>query len=182
MNYDHLTEALSLYQTLGYSYIQNAPWYVGREAYYATRPDNAQGDVTVEPHGKYLVASGEQSFLQMMFDGHTIGQAVCITPCFRLEEYDDLHQPNFMKVELIETRYVCSKNVLRMIRHAQEFFERYLNTKVVPMGPDMYDIIDETTGIELGSYGIRGYGVHHWIYGTGCAEPRLSYAYNQVPF
>lgn len=29
-------------------------------------------------------------------------------------------------------------------------------------------------GIELGSYGIRKCGFLHWIYGTGCSEPRLT--------
>jgi len=29
-------------------------------------------------------------------------------------------------------------------------------------------------GQEIGSYGIRKLGGHHWVYGTGLAEPRFS--------
>jgi hypothetical protein len=33
----------------------------------------------------------------------------------------------------------------------------------------------EIKGYELGSYGIRKYkNLFQWVYGTGCAEPRLS--------
>ena len=39
-------------------------------------------------------------------------------------------------------------------------------------GTIQYDI--DYHGIELGSYGIRHCQFLNWIYGTGCAEPRLS--------
>ena len=40
------------------------------------------------------------------------------------------------------------------------------------MMKELYDI--DYHGIELGSYGIRHCQFLNWIYGTGCAEPRLS--------
>lgn len=41
---------------------------------------------------------------------------------------------------------------------------------------DGYDITYK--GIELGSYGMRKCEFLEWVYGTGCAEPRLSYCQN----
>jgi hypothetical protein len=40
------------------------------------------------------------------------------------------------------------------------------------MNNGSFDLICK--GIELGSYGIRKYNNHKWIYATGVAEPRLS--------
>ena len=37
-----------------------------------------------------------------------------------------------------------------------------------------YDIVSKIGHYELGSYGIRTCDYLKWIYGTGCAEPRLS--------
>lgn len=40
-----------------------------------------------------------------------------------------------------------------------------------------YDIVTDLQKIELGSYGIRQHpSVGRWVYGTGLAEPRYSYA------
>jgi len=42
----------------------------------------------------------------------------------------------------------------------------------------IYDITYKD--IELGSYGIRHCEFLDWIFGTGCAEPRLSYIQNLI--
>lgn len=169
----NLTEALNFYKKRGYAY-KGVPWYVGREAYYATKPDDATADVQIQPYDKYLVASGEQSFLQLMLDGTHIGKSVCVTPCFRSEQVDTLHQPYFMKVELIQTTHVSEGGLMKMIHDACSFFEQFVPVTIAKTGLVSYDIVDTYAGIELGSYGIREYAHLKWIYGTGCAEPRLT--------
>jgi hypothetical protein len=61
-----------------------------------------------------------------------------------------------------------------MIDICLEFYQKYIpmaETKKTNIG---YDIVYR--GMELGSYGIREdqFTNFKWIYGTGCAEPRLS--------
>lgn len=179
MNYDHISEALSHYGSYGYEYRKDAPWYVGRQAYYATKPPGAP-DILILPEDRYMVASGEQSFLQMLLGGERLPRAMCITPCFRIEDYDELHRPYFMKVELIVTYGVVPSQLHEMIECANNFFEGYLDTSVVQTGPQAFDIVSKVGGIELGSYGIREVLGFRYIYGTGCAEPRLSYTMDKV--
>jgi hypothetical protein len=92
-----------------------------------------------------------------------------------------------MKSELIIIGENCQensivKNLHNLIHIAQTFFQQYLSVKIIKTTEEhnSFDIVEETTGIELGSYGIRQYKNPEleydftWIYGTGCAEPRLS--------
>jgi hypothetical protein len=142
------------------------------------------------------VASAEQSFLQLQLDAKAAGASiegkyVAITPCFRNEpRLDSLHQPYFMKVELIQwaqgDEFRKRADLNAMITIASNFFRRYLGTSIVenldpdPIGRAAYDIVSFQKQIELGSYGIRKHeSVGEWIYGTGAAEPRLSYAIEQ---
>src|SRR5581483_9759318 len=67
----------------------------------------------------------------------------------------------------------------------KKFYGKYLPVKVIKMNDQsenhyyMFDIVtDDCYCVELGSYGIRAHSNIIWAYGTGCAEPRLSYAYN----
>jgi phenylalanyl-tRNA synthetase alpha subunit len=122
--------------------------------------------------GGYLVASGEQGFIELMIRENLVGKYFTITPCFREEKYDELHLPYFMKLELIDTE-VDNKKLPAMINDAKRFFDNYLETKVIPT-KDGYDIVSAKSNIELGSYGIRAYKEFLWVYGTGVAEPRLS--------
>ena len=186
MNYDNLSHALTFYTGRGYVYMPDAPWYVSREAYHATKPPGAE-DIIVEwgdnPH-KYMVASGEQSFLQMMMDGRNLKRAVCVTPCYRVEKYNDWNFPYFMKSELINAHDVDQGHLVHMITEAAEFFRQFLEVRVLSTGDMTYDIVTKDGRIELGSYGIRSTEIngkdYEWIYGTACAEPRLSKAIVQV--
>ena len=138
------------------------------------------------------VASAEQSFLQLKLDNPSFdGKCVAITPCFRNEPVlDDLHQPYFMKVELINWDNTEREDMDKMIADARLLFEQELwvdvvpNTDPDPIGIVAYDIVTTHTGIELGSYGIReAPKVGRWLYGTGLAEPRYSYAIEEeAPF
>lgn len=186
MNYGHLTSALEFYRKRGYAYVQDAPWHVSRDAYYATKPAEAR-DVSIDVHmctgggdaiPRYAVASGEQSFIQMLIEGYTLKRALCITPCYRIEEYNDWHRPYFMKAELINAHDVDQAHLMHMVHEACSFFEQFFPQVRVVQTDIGWDIVEKDSRMELGSYGIRELivqGQHlQWIYGTGCAEPRLS--------
>ncbi len=148
------------------------PWFVSRKAMEVTAPPGRRfcssflGD---------MVASGEQSFIQLWVDKKfEKGKFACVTPCFRDDEIDNLHFNYFMKVELID---LCPDNVEvaidNVVSKALEFFSYYLDPEVIDteIGKDVV-----YNGVELGSYGFRSSGEMRWVYGTGCAEPRLSQA------
>lgn len=193
MNYSNISRALDFYGKRGYVYLPEVPWRVGREAYYMTRPEGSV-DVMVhegkkngpnESDSQYLVASGEQSFIQMMLDGQQLKRAICVTPCFRHERrMDMLHHRYFMKAELINAHNVDDGHLIDMVHDACSFFEEMgVSVRVIPTSHlgemPSYDIVEKGTRYELGSYGIRNVCVNskltlNWIYGTACAEPRLS--------
>jgi hypothetical protein len=186
MNYGHITRAVDFYQSRGYVYVQDAPWYVSKDAYYATKPPGAI-DVRIdlgvtfgsrERMERFAVASGEQSFVQMLLDGQPLKRALCVTPCYRIEDYNDWHKPYFMKAELINAHDVDQAHLMHMIHEACSFFEKFFpQVRVIDTG-SCFDIVEKDSRMELGSYGIRdvetGGKRLRWIYGTGCAEPRLS--------
>lgn len=167
-NIKRLADAENYYFNLGYE-LTDVPWIVGQKAYDMTKPK--QGARDFRTLGGNLVASGEQSFLELMMNGVKINKAQCITPCFRDEIYDPLHHPYFIKLELINTD-VSQNNLNTMINDATDFFEQY--TEVVLINTDIgIDIVSMEHHIELGSYGIREINGFSWVYGTGLAEPRL---------
>ncbi len=186
MDYGNIARALEFYRGRGYIYVEDAPWMVDKPAYYATKPPQAQADVIKEREDgtaqKFLVASGEQSFIQMMLDGQPLKRAICVTPCYRVEKYDALRRPAFMKAELINAHDVDDGHLIHMVHEAASFFEQFFSVRIVRTGVSggspTYDIIEKGTRIELGSYGIRRISVGDtkldWVYGTACAEPRLS--------
>jgi len=184
INYKNITDSQDLYSKLGYQNIE-IPWYVTKPIMEITRPDGVdKNDYYLEKNNKVLVASGEQSFLYLMVKGLLPeGYYQGVTPCFRFEEIDALHRKTFIKNELIYASYDI-KNGLeteldKIINDAKTFFDLKLKDNV--------DIVEVTqsnsiinfdlmyNGHELGSYGIRSYMNMKWVYGTGCAEPRLSF-------
>jgi hypothetical protein len=191
MNYGNIAAAVDYYQKHGYVYFPDAPWYVAEAAYYATRPTDskdvylADGPAAAlgDPVRKFMVASGEQSFIQMMLDGQPLKQAICVTPCFRIERNNDWRRPYFMKAELINAHDVDLGHLVHLVHQAESFFEQFFSVRVVETGKNfrdepLFDIVEKGTRVELGSYGIRRLEVAgrriDWIYGTACAEPRLS--------
>lgn len=173
IDYRKFGDTLDFYESRGYRYIE-VPWIVSDAAISVTLPPGKEATTT--GFGA-LVGSAEQSFIQMLQDGITISKACAITPCFRDEPggWDELHQPYFMKLELINTD--ASDEVLsEMIDDATENFNRWIPTRVekTEIG---YDIVAADSGIELGSYGWRQLNDNQWfIYGTGLALPRLDVA------
>jgi hypothetical protein len=190
--YKNLLRAIEYYERCGYKYV-DVPWAVSREAILLTRPAH----ITVEPVNYeaggvaiYPVASAEQSFIQMKMDDPKFsGKLMAITPCFRNEPVlDELHQPYFMKVELINWDKTEREDMDKMITDARLLFEDQLwmdvihNTDPDPIGIVAYDLVTTHSKIELGSYGIREHSrVGRWLYGTGMAEPRYSLALAKEP-
>lgn len=171
-----IAHAEEYYSELGYV-PRAVPWVVREEAYMVTFPDEPDIRRYTTLEG-FLVASGEQSFIQLMLNGVELGQAQCTTPCFRDEPHDALHDPYFMKTELIRTDDTSTEALQVMITDAEKFFRMYVEAERVLMDDGTYDIVHPPTGIELGSYGKREYRGYTWLYGTGLAEPRLQRVIN----
>lgn len=180
IDYNILNNSLFYYKLSGFTHI-DVPWIASPSTINLTKP--ADRDImAIRDQG--LVGSAEQSFLELISqDNLNYGKYVALTPCFRDEEkLDDIHHLYFMKTELIV--YDSDINFLKssyrdVLNVCKGFFDKYTTTNIIKSedfeGNFCHDIIDTRTGIELGSYGIRSHGSHHWIYATGCAEPRLSY-------
>jgi hypothetical protein len=172
INWKRLMSAIDYNNQFGYKFL-DLDWCVDVETSAITKPDYKK-DFYI--NDKVLVASAEQSFLQMIFDGELESGKYCgITPCFRDEIPDELHLNYFMKVELIDTLNSNKNGLEQMIFCAENFYKKYINIKTIEIGDNLYDIETES-GIELGSYGIRKTIVGDYVFGTGLAEPRLSKA------
>ena len=169
IDYYKIARAVEFYKSRGFQYVE-VPWFVDRDTLDITKPKEAR---YFDTYLGSLVGSGEQSFLQIR--NELSFRHMCVTPCFRDEpKVDEVHRNYFMKVELIDVNPTdIDKAYWDMFNLSREFFELYEFTDVVKTteGKDIY-----INGMEVGSYGIRSFGDFHWVYGTGCAEPRLSQA------
>lgn len=175
IDYSLIADAVSFYQKRHWENVP-APWFVDINSIQSTLPPESQSFNT--SWGE-LVGSAEQSFVQLSIEKKLKpGKYQATTPCFRDDPEDLYHFRIFMKTELFQNVNVNSSSLENVIEDAFSFFSRYLLVKVVKTNTDTFDIVSNTTNLELGSYGIR----HNddlelsWIYGTGCAEPRLSQA------
>jgi hypothetical protein len=172
INWQRLMTALNYYNAETYRTI-DLDWTMDVKTSSITKPIDRK-DFFI--NDRALVASGEQSFIEMMITNQLKqGLYSGITPCFRDEfELDYLHSNYFMKVELIDTLNPNKKGLDSMIDCALKFYSQYLEVRVLEIGDELYDIIDVKNSIELGSYGTRQYKDLKWVFGTGLAEPRLS--------
>lgn len=177
INLNILNSAQKHYEEHGYKNT-DVPWIVSQVPYEVTKPPGAKDFATL---GGNLVASGEQSFIEMMLNGIKIDRAQCFTPCFRDEVVDELHYTYFAKIELIDCN-ATEENLAYMIKAAAFFFNLYTDVEVVELGSNLFDIIDKHNKIEVGSYGIREYQNLKWIYGTGLAQPRFDQVISMPPF
>ena len=170
-------EASMYYERCGFKYM-DTPWAVSLEAIDVTRPKDS---VLFPLKDKFLVASAEQSFVELIRNGKMpLGKFYSFSPCFRGDVEDEIHHAYFMKLELIEfASPVAAKPLVvklhEMIKSALDFFNVYAASEVIQT-PDGFDIVSK--GVELGSYGIRNFGQNYWVYGTGLAEPRLNFVLN----
>lgn len=156
---------------MGFSRIES-PWTVSEYVDSITRPKE-RIPFQLKHNNKCLVASGEQSFLYLYLKNFLPkSQFQSVTPCFRHESFDFTHTKYFMKNELIKTDVVNQFELEKMVDVSLTFFKKYFNNLDVIETEIGFDI--EWGGYEIGSYGIRECDFLKWIYGTGCAEPRMS--------
>lgn len=188
IDWGRLERAVEWYKReVGARYV-DVPWWVSREILNITTPSGASSYQVVN-NGKYLVASGEQSFLYLLSKGQLTPETLytTVTPCFREEAYSTTHRKHFMKCELFAYGLKDSMGTLahRVMNSAQRFFE-HESIACAPVGTDhhesvrgsCWDLLSTPGDIELGSYGLRENSKLGctWLYATGCAEPRMSVA------
>lgn len=165
-------------------FLQKETPYALPELYHSyTKPhDNSsfilnQGMFSAEPHE--LVGSAEQGFIYLILNHLALenDRLFSVTPCFRCDNYDLLHQPWFMKLELFHYSSDI-EDLLAMINLVKQFIEQETiqPLKLVITGQNTYDL--ELNGIEIGSFGFRTVEGLTFIYGTGLALPRFSIANN----
>lgn len=180
INYRRIADAVEYYESLGYKRVES-PWIVDIATDAITRPEESNA-IILQEEQKSLVGSGEQSLLQLKSQKELpSGKYVTVTPCFRDEGIEDeFHLPYFMKVELMISGSSQLKDLINVISDAKSFYSRYfVKNELEFVSTEVAEEVDiSIEGIELGSYGIRKTKNHHWIYGTGCAEPRTQQAYD----
>lgn len=182
IRYDLLEEARRFYQKINYESVE-VPWMVGKDAYYGTKPSDSE-DLYVPAWNSYLAASAEQSFMHLMQtatfprvwqteEGVEVlaGKYQAITPCFRDDTPDFFHKPYFMKLELLDFN---TENLSSMLSDARVFFLTLDLPTVVEKTEEGLDLVCSSSGIELGSYGVRHWEGFSWVYGTGLALPRAT--------
>ena len=179
MNLRYIAEAQNYYTRMGYTEV-TLPWVAAKAVMEITLPPDG---IMVNSDIGCLVGSAEQSFIQAVLVEKLSGKFHATTPCFRNEAVDALHKQYFIKTELFQNVNVNTENLWYMIGDAKRFFKAILDieTDVISIAPEMYDIVDRKHKIELGSYGIRQHPVvGDWIFGTGCAEPRASHVLSVI--
>lgn len=185
INYQHLAHAERWYGECGFE-ICHMPWVTTETIVNMTLPKGATPTkIEVPGPQKILVGSAEQSFLHCSYYNTMHGKFQAITPCFRDDAEDEWHFKYFMKHELFQNDIVNSDELYKLIEKARQFFSFYLPVEVIttpdPTSYASFDIVDSKFKIELGSYGIRSVEqIGPWIYGTGCAEPRLSQVLQKI--
>lgn len=183
INYSLIDCAEKHYNNYGFKYI-DIPWVVTFRSIESTLPFGKTA-FKINEFG-WLIGSAEQGFVELIKNNEIkFDQRYQSTStCFRDDEEDELHQKYFVKNELF---YLSSDHNLEHCWNVVDFFvdcstkyfkKQGLNLKTIDSGKYQIDIIEKNTEIELGSYGIRDWKLsgdeYKWIYGTGCAEPRLS--------
>lgn len=176
IDYKLINDSIEYYEKSGFFRIES-PWTVSENVDRITKPEDAVS-FQLKHNNKCLVASGEQSFLYLYLKEFLPkGQFQTVTPCFRYEQFDWLHTKYFIKNELIKTDVVNEDALHDIVNNSYLFFKNYIPDVKIVTTESGLDIMYEN--IELGSYGIRECEFLKWIYGTGCAEPRLSKAIKQ---
>lgn len=178
IDYERLGRSQTYYAENGFYRIE-VPWIINSAITDLTKPSYVESHMIANSLDA-LVGSGEQSFLYMYMKGHLPeehGRYQTITPCFRQDSTDFIHNETFMKNELIILSEVNEKTLIDVIDICKVFFYAEIGVK-----PELITAYDESglhydlecKGVEVGSYGIRDLGFLKYIYATGCAEPRTT--------
>ena len=182
-----LGQAVEHYRGMGYQQVET-PWAIPNPYMAGTKPHGHRTFVMTHGHFKdqhhELVGSAEQGFVYMKSRKmlQPDQRYMSVSPCFRVEDFDSLHLPWFMKLELFDPRTdpVCLELMLIDCENAfktllGKFGEKENKIEIVQIG-ETYDI--ELNGIEIGSYGFRRHDnpADDYLYGTGLALPRFTQA------
>lgn len=178
-----LGQMMNLWQSAGAVFIP-LPWMASQEAVDATRPPERAPNTDIQTPFGFLVASGEQAFMDMASTLQEKQIYIGWSPCFRHEpSFDATHHYYFLKAEAFVR---CSSSqapleVDRVRNIAMLGFKTLLrlsNTNAQlefrQTAIHAYDI--ECNGIEVGSYGYRNYNGQTYVFATALAEPRWSEA------
>lgn len=187
IDYNLLNKALKYFSKKRFKQIE-VPWRVSREAVEAT----FNSTESFKSDNKFLIGSAEQGFLELYLrNKSTSNQLMSVSPCFRNEPEDYLHQQEFMKLELIY--FINSKiddidimfNSFIVFNLVKNFVLSFIIKKLKIKTSDIKTVKTQDSnsiysediiinGIEYGSYGIRHFQDKYYIYGTGIALPRAS--------
>lgn len=173
-------KAMQYYEELGYT-MMYAPLVVDVDVAKHTSPIGAE--LLYHSHNKVYVGSAEQSFIQLHKEGRLpVGKYMALTPCNRDERVlDETHYLSFLKLELIIVGVECSPQYTQMIKDCYNLFrsnvQEAFQVVKIETTEEGTDIVWQ--GVEIGSYGQRKMlDGTPYIYGTGLAEPRFTYACN----
>jgi aspartyl/asparaginyl-tRNA synthetase len=184
LDYNLLNKALKYFSKRGFKQVE-VPWRVSQEAIEGTFDSNQ----SFKSDDKFLIGSAEQGFLELYLQNKlTSYQLMSVSPCFRNELEDDLHQQEFMKLELIcfldkleDLDFRFNDEYSNIKRLVINFIIKKLKIKasdIFILGTNESNSIYSEdiiiNGIEYGSYGIRQFQGKYYIYGTGIALPRAS--------
>ena len=165
------------------------PMLIDKKIVETTLPKDKQACMFNDQYA--YVGSAEQSFLHLKAGKLATGKHMAMTSCYRDDAEDESHIRVFLKLELIHvlspdvisSNSEVNRNLMSMIKkcsatfrdvcHSEEIFDN-ISVEFVGNNESQHDIL--LNGIEIGRYGIRDYLGKKYIYGTGVAEPRLSYA------
>jgi len=178
-----LGQVMQLWEERG-AQVVTLPWMASASAMNATRPPERAVDSDISTPFGFLVASGEQAFLDLWTSAWKTGQMrIGWTPCFRHEpQFDATHHYCFCKAEVFVpvTAQTAQQEVDRVRLLALEILQQLLDRshqsaelKCVQTEQG-YDI--ECNGVEVGSYGARHHHNNWYVFGTALAEPRWSTA------
>ena len=178
-----LHRAIHHYMKMG-CWLASVPYLVDPDIMDWTCPEGVIDKRLTHVNGKQYVASAEQSFLQMEKEGR-IGEdqpaMLALTPCYRDElVLDDTHLNIFLKLEIFMYNPKVLDMDITLATSMKQFLKgEGLETKIISTF-EGFDVLT-SDGLELGSFGYRvsPNGVPY-VYGTGLAEPRASYAIAQV--
>jgi seryl-tRNA synthetase len=180
IDYKLLSKAIKYYKKKGFTQIE-VPWRVSAEAINATFDSN----LSFKAGDKFLIGSAEQGFLELILQNNLKNNMLMsISPCFRNDAEDELHQQEFVKLELIYlSKFNISNTDIEYIAFSNfviDFITKKLKIQreriqiVQTFENSIYSEDILIDGIEYGSYGIRKFKDYNYIYGTGIALPRAS--------
>jgi elongation factor P--beta-lysine ligase len=164
-----LARAYDFYKSKGYEYVETR-WLQSVETVSITAPTQNH-IIRTNLNDLALIGSAEQAFIAMDLPR---GRYFSISPCFRVEREDALHQTQFVKLELFQNYH---EDWLRLLLDANTFFSQYATIQTVQT-PEGFDL--EVNEVEIGSYGKRSHKELHWAYGTGLALPRFNLAKQNI--